>query len=30
MKNLGSYTFEIIVREMTVEMNEYNELVYSK
>ena len=30
MKNLGSNTFEIIVREMTVEMNEYNELVYSK
>ena len=29
MTNLGNYTFESIVREMTVEINEYNELVYA-
>ena len=28
MTNLGNYTFESIVREMRVGMNEYNELVY--
>ena len=29
MTNLDNYTFESIVREMTVGMNEYNELVYA-
>ena len=29
MTNLGNYIFESIVRDMTVGMNEYNELVYA-
>ena len=29
MTNLGNYAFESIVREMTVGMNEYEELVYA-
>ena len=29
MTNLGKYTYESIVREMTAGMNEYNELVYA-
>ena len=29
MTNLGNYTSESIVREMTVGMNEYNELVHA-
>ena len=29
MTNLGNYTFESIVREMTVGMNEYNVLAYA-
>ena len=29
MTNLGNYTFESIVREMTVVMNDYNKLVYA-
>ena len=29
MTNLGNFAFESIVREMTVGMNEYNELVYA-
>ena len=28
MTNLGNYAFDSIVREMTVRMNDYNELVY--
>ena len=27
MKNLGNYTFESIVRDMTAEMNEHDELI---
>ena len=29
MTNLGNYTFESILRQMAVGMNEYNELVYA-
>ena len=29
MINLGNYTFESIVKEMTVGMNKYSELVYA-
>ena len=29
MTNLGNYALESIVREMTLVMNEYNELVYT-
>ena len=28
MTNLGNYTFESVVRDITVGMNEYNKLVY--
>ena len=29
MKNLGNYTFESILREIPLGMNEYNRLVYA-